>query len=687
MNSPVAPIIAVAVRSLAGKEELRLAAIAELEERMAPQDGSSPDAVAEALAAFENADAQPRRGRWRMVLGLLTVLVSLPLLVGLAIQYLGGLAMIRGIGGMRPQSNGHKTLVERLGKDLSAAERLLLVGAPNTRKDADRWRPLWESAPDKPAYLAEYALASLRTHHCLSPEILEAATQIDPDNGWFLALDAAGKADGVVKKGTRTSKEKRDGKAIEWQVLDEPQLREALVQLHAATAKPRFAGYRSELHRERVRLLPPQDDLLSHVVWGAYVRGGDNGLVQFRYLGEALAAGAGLCAERQDREGFQQLVTDWRWLARAGVNEGDTLIDQLVARMLVTAPLASFRDAARALGLEAEAAKFAAEEQRERTEREEQSQDRLSQAGDSLIPERGSILSNSLALTTSIVKAAPVLTESDLRPGRLADHAVFDRVSAVVTWLGLGLGVAGVGWLFRGRPVIRTLAVRMLDLLRPADWGWILLGGVVAPVAWYLAITRLTPLSAREWSLLGSSGFLLPIFQKAALMFLLASLPLVVAGWRLGQRGAAFGLAGRHQRLGWLAVGAAAAAIPVLGAVMGLRVLPEWMFQALAAILLGLPCCWLLGVMFAYTAGAKTQELRRTTVGRMAVPAWLCGMVGCALALPLHHAEERYWFRQDQLLAIPADTPALSRYEARLVPLLRAETLERMAKLEISGGK
>jgi hypothetical protein len=82
MNSPVAPIIAVAVRSLAGKEELRLAAIAELEERMAPQDGSSPDAVAEALAAFENADAQPRRGRWRAVLGLLTVLV-----VNLLIQF------------------------------------------------------------------------------------------------------------------------------------------------------------------------------------------------------------------------------------------------------------------------------------------------------------------------------------------------------------------------------------------------------------------------------------------------------------------------------------------------------------------------------------------------------------------------------------------------------------------------
>ena len=685
MNSPVAPIIAVAVRSLAGKEDLQLAAIAELEERMAVQGGGSPDAVAGALAAFENADAKPRRRRWRLVLGLLTVLVSLPLLAGMAIQFFGGVAMIREIGGLRPQSNGHKTLVERLGKDLSAAERLLLVGAPNTRKDADRWRPLWESAPDKPAYLAEYALGCLRTNHCLSPEILEAATRIDPDNGWFLALDAAGKADGVVKKGSRTSKEKREGKAIEWQVLDEPQLREALVQLHEATAKPRFAGYRSTLHRERVRLLPPQDDLLSHVVWGAYVGGVENGLVQFRSLSEAFAAGAGLCAARQDREGFQQLVADWRWLARVSVNEGDTLIDQLVVRMLVTTPLASFRDAARSLGLEAEAAKFAAEEQRERTEREDRSRDRSEQAGDSLIHQRGSILVTSLALTSSIVKSAPVLTESDLRPGRLADQALFDRVSAVVTWLGLGLGVAGVGWLFRGRPVIRALAVRMQDLLRPADWGWILVGGVAAPVAWYLAITRLTPLSAREWSL-GSSGFQLPIFQKSALIFLLASLPLVVAGWRLGKRGAEFGLAGRHQRLGWLAVGAAAAAVPVLGAGMGLPVLPEWVFQALAAIFLGLPCCWLLGVMFAYTAGAKSQELRRTTAGRMAVPAWLCGMLGCALALPLHHAEERYWYRQDQLLTIPADTPAMSRYEARLVPLLRAETLERLAKLEISGG-
>ena len=82
---------------------------------------------------------------------------------------------------------------------------------------------------------------------------------------------------------------------------------------------------------------------------------------------------------------------------------------------------------------------------------------------------------------------------------------------------------------------------------------------------------------------------------------------------------------------------------------------------------------------------AKSQELRRTTVGRMAVPGWLFGMLVCAAALPTHHAEERYWFRHDQLLAIPADTPAMSSYEAQLVPLLRAETLERMAALETSG--
>ncbi len=667
MDSPVVPLITLVTRPLAGNPELHAAAVAELQERWV---ADSP----EAAAALAQADAHPLRRRWRLALGIVTVVVSLPLLVGVAVSYFGDFLQIKDLGRMPPERDGQMTLAERLGKGLSPAQRLLLVGEPNARKDADRWRPLWDSAPEKPAYLAEYALAFLRTNHALSPEILAAAQRIDPDNGWFPALAAAGLADGVVKKGARTSEEKREGKALSWEILDEPRLREALLQLHAAATQPRFAGYRNELHQERARLLPPRVDLASQLMWLLHASRTDSGLLPFRALSEAIAAGAEQCAARQDAEGFEQILADWRWLVRMAAGDGEMLLDQMVARVLLTTPLANFRDAARVLGLEADAAIFATQEQREREERGRPASQR---SNSDLARQRGSLLAGMALVTPSLIPSPPVLTAADLRPGRLVDHAVFDRFSAAGIWLVLGTAVASAISPFRGRAVIRALAARLLDLLRPSDWAWLLLGGVVAPVLWYLAITRLTPLSAREWSL-GQSGFLLPICQKAALPLLLACLPLALAEWRLGLRGAGFGLETSRRWLGWWAAGAAALAIPALGAAAcGL----ELGLPLLAAGLLGGPLCWLLAPEFRRAAWAKRHALRRATVARMAVPAWLCAMLLCALALPFHYAEERQWLGEDRLLEVPAEIPAMSRYEAQLVPLLRADTLARMAAL------
>ena len=669
MDSPDSPLITLITRPLVGNPELHAAAVAELQQRWVAGEAESA-----ATAALEQTDAHPLRRRWRMVLGLVTVVVSLPLLVGVTISYVGDLAQLKDLAGRPPEREGQKSLAERLGQGLSPAERLLLVGAPNARKDADRWRPLWESAPDKPAYLAEYALAFLRTNHSLSPEISEAAQRIDPDNGWFPALTAAGLADGVVKKGTRTSQEKREGKAIPWEILDEPRLREALLQLHAAATKPRFTGYRNELHQERARLLPPRVDLASQMMWLLQASRTESGLIPLRTLSEAIAAGAEQCAARRDAEGFHQILADWRWLVGAAVDDGATMIDQLVARALLTTPLANFRDAARALGLEAEAVNFAAQEQ---LEREQRGRAASGNSNSELARQRGSLLAGMALVAPSVIKSPPVVTAADLRPGRLVDHAVFDRLCAAGIWLVLGTAVASAISPFRGRAVIRALAARLLDLLRPSDWAWLLLGGVAAPVLWYLAITRLTPLSAREWSL-GQSGFLLPICQKAALPLLLACLPLALAEWRLGRLGAAFGLETPRRWLGWWAAGAAALAIPALGAAAYGR---ELGFQVLVVGLLGGPVCALLAPEFRRASWTKHHALRRATVVRMAVPAWLCAMLLCALALPFHYAEERHWVREDRVLEVPADRPAMSRYEAQLVPLLQAETLARMTAL------
>ena len=73
---------------------------------------------------------------------------------------------------------------------------MLLFGENHATDEADRWKPLWDSDPGNPAFLAQYASAYFSDSKKLSPEILDAAAKIDPDNGWFIALAAAGIAEG-----------------------------------------------------------------------------------------------------------------------------------------------------------------------------------------------------------------------------------------------------------------------------------------------------------------------------------------------------------------------------------------------------------------------------------------------------------------------------------------------------------
>ncbi|MCF7732124.1 MAG: hypothetical protein K9N23_10570 [Akkermansiaceae bacterium] len=52
------------------------------------------------------------------------------------------------------------------------------------------------------------------------------------------------------------------------------------------------------------------------------------------------------------------------------------------------------------------------------------------------------------------------------------------------------------------------------------------------------------------------------------------------------------------------------------------------------------------------------------------------------LALPFHHAEERYWTQADDLTRVPPDVVAWNRYEGDLLPILRQETMELLKPLD-----
>jgi hypothetical protein len=109
------------------------------------------------------------------------------------------------------------------------------------------------------------------------------------------------------------------------------------------------------------------------------------------------------------------------------------------------------------------------------------------------------------------------LTDMDLRPSRYADHAMLERLFAWAAWL-LG-GCVGLAALsrFRHNPLAWGLSARIQDLIRPLDWLAMIAGGLVFPMLWYGAITRLAPLAAREWNA-AMSGFIMPGGQFGCLL-------------------------------------------------------------------------------------------------------------------------------------------------------------------------
>ena len=662
MHSDARRFIDLAIRPLEVEPQLRQAAEAELEKTI---ENSSPQQLAQASDALAKADNRPHRRKWRIALYLLTLVVSLPLLVHMPRD----LFLASGILGLlNPMSKEapRPTSIARL----DVKQKLLLYGDRNATTAADRWRPLWESDPDNAAYLAEYASAYFRDHKKLSPEIHAAAERVDPDNGWFLALAAAGTAEGVVtRKGLNE-------KAV-LTIHDEQRLRETLAMLHQLVGKPRFTSYRTALHRERLALIPPRRDFVSQIQPIVHTASAQINNIAFHRFANIWAAGAQRCAENQDAAGFRQIIADWHAFVTISSKNSDALVDLLVTKVIMTSPAKHFQDAAQSLVIEEEVSYF--ERIHDYNKAETKRRRGNKSAENNLLDKKGALLSSSSAAVASrFVQSPPPLTDADLRPGRYTDHAFAGRVLSVAGWMLFGLAFAFTAFgRYRHARLARRLSVRMLDLLRPSDWILLFIGGLVLPVLWYLFISRLTPLAAREWALTAVS-FIPVCGQFGSLVVAMIILPLLIAGRLLEKRGTVLRFNPRFSMLSWLAAAAAITAIPLFGAIPHDTPYSKGLL-VLSLVLAGNVILWILGCMISLCR--KSSSLRRATLIRMVVPVWAAAMLVMAMSIPFHYAEEKHWIQQDRIGEITADSPSQDRYEHLVTQVMRREILETLGSL------
>jgi len=270
---------------------------------------------------------------------------------------------------------------------------------------------------------------------------------------------------------------------------------------------------------------------------------------------------------------------------------------------------------------------------------------------------------------------APSITNADLKPGRLVEHELFTRLCAAAAWLASGLMLLAAA-LYRRRTntLVRRLSERLEDLLKPSDWAWILGVGVVLPILFHLVIYRLSPLGARQWNI-AASMLIVPSGQVAAMSFLMIVLPVMIARWCLGKRGAMLGWEKGHAWMEWTAVICGAISLPVFGLSFASGKGSEAVMM-IAAALLGILVLTglILGIRAVFSK--RPALLRRVTLSRVLVPAYALGMLLMAASMPLYHAAEKRWLAQDRLMEITPEAPALSRYEWEVAQAMRAELLE-----------
>jgi len=686
MNGNRDALVELTTQPLAWQQEIRAVAAQQLHARIEAADASDAR-IAEAIDLLERADRRGILRHWKWVLyGLVAALVIAGVVENLGMRK--NLRILSGMGSLYPDEPPPK--VQRPAR-FSADELLLLYGREGVESEAEKWKPLWESNPQNPVYFAEYVAAVLQDTDSVPDEILQKAAGIDPDNGWYLTMKAGALLKNSVTREKQKDRERDEMRAVRYTVTDEDKLARGLALLYEAAHKPQFDSYQQEIMRERLTVMGKPRDWFGSITRMAYVAGDFMpGLSGTRMFSQALAVEAERCAEKGDRDGFLRAISAWEALCVSLLEDGSTVLDMLVTKVVITDPAANFRDSARKLGLENEAARF---EELARWQHEDWKR-RNTRHGDREIPEvtimmeqKMSLMASlSLPMVGSMVRKPPVLTEHDVTPSRLMEYAFIQRmcVGAGSLCLLFVMGAAALRLACSSR-INLALSRRISEMLPAREWALILGIGGVLPVVWYGIILYLTPLSSRDWSL-RVTGIHLFALQFVSLIILIPTLTSALVSWRCDRRlGLLCGIS-KLPKWRWVMVTAASLALPLSGAFLPLLHSAEFqsslfmMTLWVAAGLLAIAFLWMACPIIKPAFGKQDPTPRTATLIRMALPGVCAGILTLAAASLAMRWEERHWLAKDRLMLITPDASAMSRYEWDVTQVLRGELRELLGK-------
>ncbi|MCW1884633.1 hypothetical protein OKA04_07805 [Luteolibacter flavescens] len=676
MTDPAQRFIAAATSPLGDNAEHEIIARNELQELIGRNAGTKEAALDEAAARMEKAGKPKRWSAWRIALYSATAVISV-----LAFNFAGrAYDSIQQVsdyfGGPLSSASGPSggtNWEERLLRDLTPEQRLLLMGDTSRPRKSERIKALWNSDPFNPAYYAEYTILFQSDHKKLPPDFLETARKLDPDNAWFILMEAAQQAKESVRMNPRTAKEKKDDIPPTYTVLDEAKLDEVIALIKEAGTKPRFDSYQASLLRQRIPLLPKRTDFVSQTLPLAYLAGLETDTLRLRSLADAVNAQCAIWATAGDAESFRELAAKWEsCLSAWSQTDGAFIIDPLILKAIIGSTARGLEDCAKRLDMNAEAERWGAVTKWMKDEKDRRDSVEI----DSEIRRRGGIFAGlTIPAANKHTARAPVITDEDLKPAREAEHEFLSRVFTPAPWSIIGLmAFAAAVYRLRGSAMVRAMALSLGRLPGPRDWAWIIGGGVILPFFYYQFIYRLSPWGGRDWSIM-ASDFIVPSGQFAAAGWLMIMMPVIIARWRVGKRAEMLGFRTRPRWIECIGVILGALSIPVFGVAFQGGAEEKTIMIAAGVMLGTLLLAWVIAGARALF-GKQQHSLRRIIMTRMLVPAYMSGMLLLAVATWFYHAAERRWTQQDRLMDISAEAPSISGYEYEVAKAMREELQE-----------
>ena len=668
MTDSTDPLVAAAVRPLVGDWEMKAAAIRLLESLREER----PDQTQTALRRWDAPVREKRRMSWRWIFHLTVAIISILFLTQATLDFLHYRKAIRTLSGHTPEmiSSSH----------FDAREKLLLKISDSNQSSTELAKALWDSDPANPAYYAEYCAAYVADTSKLPADFLEQAQRVDPNNAFFPYWAAAVEAKDAAKQRSLTKAMKAAGTPHGWDVTDESKVDRALHVLSEARNLADYRPYEVQMARERISILP-QNTPREYINSVLLLVTASTTHQYSRDLPNAIAAKAWLCSERSDTQGFRGVKESADiYLRNVCRSEPGFIIHDMILEIAARVILKNLTAAAVKLGLIEEAAEIQARLDRFEKLITDRKAGVFEIEGKDAHRKAGVINGDALPYLSKRALHPPILTDRDVKPGRMLEHDILWQICTYGTWALLGITAALAAlYRFRSPRVVREVSARMELLLWPVDWVWLCLVSI-SPFIYCLLITRLTPMGGSESNILTGpiklpydGVVLLPMAQFTGLFLMMLILPILIARWRLGKRAAFFGFGKARLWPGAIAFISAAAAIPVLG--WGVTRESEVALMISWGLLV-IPLAWILvAVIHAMTAGAN-QLLQLTTTARVLVPAYSAAMLVLLTSTPFYMMSRQRWFEQDTMNHLDAAYPSLSKFEYQLSVAARKELRE-----------